>query len=89
ISIARAILKNVPVILLDEATSSLDPENELEVQKAISRLIQGRTVILIAHRLKTVVKADNIIVLDKGKVVEQGTHAALLSNNGLYARLWE
>lgn len=89
ISIARAILKDAPVILLDEATSSLDPENELEMQKAISRLIQDRTVIMIAHRLKTVVKANNIVVLDKGKVVEQGTHESLLANKGLYARLWE
>ncbi|WP_371373318.1 ABC transporter ATP-binding protein [Sporomusa aerivorans] len=89
ISIARAILKNAPVILLDEATSSLDPENELEMQNAISSLIQGRTVIMIAHRLKTVVKADNIVVLDKGQIVEQGTHEMLLENKGLYARLWE
>jgi ATP-binding cassette subfamily B protein len=89
ISIARAILKNAPVILLDEATSSLDPENEVEMQKAISRLIKGRTVIMIAHRLKTVVKADSIVVLDKGKVIEQGTHNSLLKSNGLYARLWE
>ena len=89
ISIARAILKNAPVILLDEATSSLDPENELEMQNAISRLIQGRTVIMIAHKLKTVVKADKIVVLDKGKITEQGTHEMLLKNNGLYARLWE
>ncbi|MDR2784875.1 MAG: ABC transporter ATP-binding protein/permease [Treponema sp.] len=89
ISIARAILKNAPVILLDEATSSLDPENEAEVQGAISRLIQGRTVIMIAHRLRTVVKADNIIVLDKGKVAEQGTHDDLLHKGGLYAKLWD
>lgn len=89
ISIARAILKNAPVILLDEATSSLDPENEAEVQGAISRLIQGRTVIMIAHRLRTIVKADNIIVLDKGKVAEQGTHDDLLQKGGLYAKLWD
>ncbi len=89
ISIARAILKNAPVVLLDEATSSLDPENEAEVQKAIGRLIQGRTVVMIAHRLKTVVKADNILVLDRGKVVEQGDHAQLLARQGLYARLWD
>ncbi|MBU7317008.1 ABC transporter ATP-binding protein [Paenibacillus oleatilyticus] len=89
ISIARAMLKNAPVILLDEATSSLDPENELDMQKAIGRLIKGRTVILIAHRLKTVVKADRIIVLDKGRVVEQGRHEELLENGGLYAKLWE
>jgi ATP-binding cassette subfamily B protein len=89
ISIARAILKNAPVILLDEATSSLDPENEAEVQGAISRLIQGRTVIMIAHRFRTIVKADNIIVLDKGKVAEQGTHDDLLQKGGLYAKLWD
>ncbi|HMM23107.1 MAG TPA: ABC transporter ATP-binding protein [Selenomonadales bacterium] len=89
ISIARAMLKNAPVLLLDEATAALDPENEVEMQKAIGRLVKGRTVIMIAHRLKTVVKADNIIVLDKGKVVEEGRHGELMKNNGLYARLWE
>lgn len=88
ISIARAILKDAPVVLLDEATSSLDPENEAEIQKAIARLIQGRTVIMVAHRLKTVVQADNIIVLDEGRVVEQGTHKQLMENEALYARLW-
>ncbi|WP_206765399.1 ABC transporter ATP-binding protein [Brevibacillus laterosporus] len=89
ISIARAILKNAPVILLDEATSSLDPENEVEMQRAISRLIKGRTVIMIAHRLKTVVNADRIIVLDKGKIVEEGQHEELIKDDGLYAKLWE
>ena len=89
ISIARAILKNAPIVLLDEATASLDPENEAEIQQAINQLIQGRTVIVIAHRLKTVVNADNIIVLNKGQVVEQGCHAELVQADGLYARLWE
>lgn len=89
ISIARAILKNAPVILLDEATASLDPENEAEIQQAISRLIRGRTVIVIAHRLKTIIGADNILVLDKGHIVESGTHKQLLNQNGLYAKLWD
>lgn len=88
ISIARAILKDAPVVMLDEATSSLDPENESQVQQAINRLVQGRTVIVIAHRLKTIIGADNIIVLDQGKKVEEGTHQELLNQNGLYARLW-
>jgi ATP-binding cassette subfamily B protein len=89
ISIARAILKNAPVILLDEATSSLDPENEAEIQEAINRLVEGRTVIMIAHRLKTVRNADKIIVLEQGRVTEQGKHEELLQKGGLYAHLWE
>ena len=74
ISIARALLKNAPIILLDEATASLDPENEVLVQKAIARLVEGKTVIMIAHRLRTVVDADQILVLDNGRLVEHGTH---------------
>ena len=88
ISIARAILKDAPVILLDEATASLDPENEVEVQKAIDSLIKGRTVIAIAHRLKTIKDADRIIVLDNGRIEEEGTHDELVRKEGLYAYLW-
>ena len=88
ISIARAILKDAPIILLDEATASLDPENEVEVQKAIDSLIKGRTVIAIAHRLKTIKDADQIIVLDNGRIKEEGTHDDLVRNEGLYAHLW-
>lgn len=74
-------------MLLDEATSSLDPENETLVQDAVSRLCAGKTVLVIAHRLRTVAGADNIVVLDRGSVVEQGTHAELMEAGGLYARL--
>lgn len=88
ISIARAMLKDAQVILLDEATASLDPENEVEVQKAIDSLIKGRTVIAIAHRLKTIKDADRIIVLDNGRIKEEGTHNELVRKEGLYAHLW-
>lgn len=89
ISIARAILKNAPIVLLDEATASLDPENEVLIQKAISALIKDRTVIVIAHRLKTIAGANKIVVLDEGVVVEEGTHEQLIKNDNLYARLWQ
>ena len=89
ISIARAMLKDAPIILLDEATASLDPENEIFIQNAISRLLENKTVIVIAHRLKTIKNADKIVVLDKGRIREEGSHEALLANRGLYYRLWE
>ena len=87
IAIARAILRQAPLLLLDEATSSLDAESETLVQQALARLMQGRTTIVIAHRLATVQACDRILVLDRGRIVEQGTHAALASAGGLYARL--
>jgi ATP-binding cassette subfamily B protein IrtB len=88
ISIARALLKNAPIILLDEATASLDPENEELIQEAVSRLIKNKTVLVIAHRLRTVAGADKIIVLDKGRVAEEGSHAELMEKQGLYAKLY-
>jgi len=87
ISIARAILKDAPILLLDEATSALDAENETLVQSALDRLMEGRTTIVIAHRLSTIVNADRILVMDQGKIVEQGTHVELVQLGGLYARL--
>lgn len=88
ISIARALLKDAPIILLDEATASLDPENELEIQEAISQLIRDKTVVVIAHRLRTIAGADNIIVLENGRVVQQGSGPELLRAGGLYAKLF-
>jgi ATP-binding cassette subfamily B protein len=87
IAIARAILKNAPLLLLDEATSALDTESERAVQAALDAAMRGRTTLVIAHRLTTVVNADRIIVLDAGRVVDAGTHAELLARCGLYARL--
>lgn len=87
VSIARAILKNAPVVILDEATASMDAENENQVQKALSELLKGKTVLVIAHRLRTITSANKIVVLEQGKVVEQGTHAGLISEHGLYARM--
>ena len=88
VALARAILKDAPIVVLDEATAFADPENEALIQKAFARLTEGRTVIMIAHRLSTVVGADRIVVLDAGRVVEQGAHEELLKADGLYARMW-
>lgn len=87
LSIARALLKDAPVILLDEATASLDVDNETEIQNAISRLVKGKTVLIIAHRMRTVEAADNIVVLSDGIVAENGTHEELMKENGLYHRM--
>jgi ATP-binding cassette subfamily B protein len=87
IAIARAILRSAPLLLLDEATSSLDAANETLVQKALARLMQERTTLVIAHRLATVLRCDRILVLDQGQIVEEGTHESLVVRGGLYARL--
>ncbi len=88
VALARAILKDAPIVVLDEATAFADPENEVLIQRAFSKLAEGRTVIIIAHRLSTVVGADRIVVLNQGHVHEAGTHAGLLAANGLYASMW-
>ena len=88
ITIARALLRDAPILVLDEATSFADPENELQIVEALGQLMRGRTVIIIAHRLSTIQNVDNIVVLDRGGIVEQGRHQQLLDGNGLYARLW-
>ena len=89
ISIARAMLKDAPIIILDEATSYTDPENEAVIQSALARLIQGKTLLVIAHRLSTIKNADQIIVLQNGQVENTGTHQQLLDGDSLYRDMWE
>jgi ATP-binding cassette subfamily B protein len=89
LAIARAVLRNAPVLLLDEATSALDAESETAIQAALETLMQGRTTLVIAHRLATIRSADRIIVMDQGRIVEEGTHRTLIARGGLYARLAE
>lgn len=89
LSIARAMLKNAPILILDEATAFADPDNETKVQEAFSRLSKGKTIIMIAHRLSSIVDADRICVLKDGSIAEEGTHETLLQKNGVYAHMWE
>ena len=89
IALARAILKDAPIVVLDEATAFADPENEALIQKAFWELTRGKTVLMIAHRLSTVRDADNILVVEKGSIREQGTHDQLEAQDGLYAKMWQ
>ena len=88
VAIARVMLKDAPILLLDEATSALDSEVEAAIQASLYSLMQGKTVIAIAHRLSTIAAMDRLVVLDKGRIVEEGDHRSLLARGGLYARLW-
>jgi ATP-binding cassette subfamily B multidrug efflux pump len=83
------MLKNAPILVLDEATSALDSESEVAIQKALHELMEGKTVVAIAHRLSTLREMDRILVLEKGKIIEDGTHETLAKNGGMYERLWK
>jgi len=89
IAIARVLLKNAPILVLDEATSALDSEVEAAIQESLNDLMAGKTVIAIAHRLSTIAAMDRLVIMDQGRIVEEGTHAALIAQGGLYAALWK
>jgi ATP-binding cassette subfamily B protein len=89
VALARAILRDAPILLLDEATSALDSESEILIQQALWRLMEGRTALVVAHRLSTVARMDQLVVLDRGRIAEKGTHSELLRLGGTYAKLWE
>jgi ATP-binding cassette subfamily B multidrug efflux pump len=89
VAIARVMLKDAPILLLDEATSALDSEVEVAIQASLNTLMEGKTVVAIAHRLSTIAAMDRLIVMDQGRIVEQGDHRSLLAQGGIYAKLWE
>ena len=89
IAFARAILKNAPILVLDEATAFIDPENEKKMQKAVKELMKGKTVIAIAHKLRSIKDADEIIVLDKGRIADRGEHGELMTRSDIYRKLWK
>jgi ABC-type multidrug transport system fused ATPase/permease subunit len=89
IAIARVLLKNAPILILDEATSALDSEVEQAIQESLYKLMEGKTVIAVAHRLSTIAAMDRLVVIDKGRIIEEGSHQALLRRGGIYADLWQ